>query len=118
MAKNTGGNIINICSLSSYVGIPCTVPYTSSKSGMLGMTRALAVEWVQLNICVNGIAPGYLDEFYQSKAWQSTMLSIIPMRPFGVTGDLAGLAVFLASDASTFITGQCIPVDGGYLTTI
>lgn len=123
MAQNAGGSIVNMCSLSSYVGIPAAAPYTASKSGMLGMTRALAAEWAPMHIRVNGIAPGYFhtdmtDGFFQSEAWRNGMISKIPIRRFGVMDDLAGLAVFLASDASAYIVGQCIPVDGGYLAAI
>jgi len=118
-----GGAIVNICSLTSYVGVPTAVPYTSSKSGLLGMTRALAAEWAPLNIRVNAIAPGYFQTamtapFYASEEWRTAMIGRIPQGRFGELSDLAGAAVFLASDASNYITGQCLPVDGGYLASI
>src|SRR5262245_17564320 len=121
--KGRGGAIVNICSLTSYVGVPTAVPYTSSKSGLLGMTRALAVEWAPLNIRVNAIAPGYFQTamtapFYASEEWRAAMIGKIPQGRFGELADLAGAAVFLASDASNYITGQCLPVDGGYLASI
>jgi NAD(P)-dependent dehydrogenase (short-subunit alcohol dehydrogenase family) len=121
--KERGGAIVNICSLTSYVGVPTAVPYTSSKSGLLGMTRALAAEWAALNIRVNAIAPGYFQTdmtapFYASDAWRAAMMARIPQGRFGELSDLAGAAVFLASDASNYITGQCLPVDGGYLASI
>lgn len=117
------GVIINLCSLTSAVGVPGAVPYGSSKSGLLGMTRALAVEWAPLGIRVNAIAPGYFrtamtDVFYADEAWQTAMLSKIPQARFGAMADLEGTAVFLASRASAYITGQCIPVDGGFLASI
>lgn len=118
-----GGAIINLCSLTSYVGIPTAVPYGSSKTGLLGMTRALATEWAPLGIRVNAIAPGYFhtamtDVFYQDKGWQEAMLAKIPQRRFGRMEDIGGAVIFLASDASAYVTGHCIPIDGGYLASI
>lgn len=118
-----GGAIINVCSLTSYVGVPTAVPYGSSKSGLLGMTRALSTEWAAHRIRVNAIAPGYFrteltDQFYQDEDWQKAMLQKIPLGAFGDADDLKGAVVFLASDASNYITGQCIGIDGGYLASI
>ena len=117
------GVIINLCSLTSEVGVPGAVPYGSSKSGVLGMTRALAAEWATLDIRVNAIAPGYFrtsmtDGFYADDKWRATMLGKIPQARFGELADLKGAAVFLASKASAYITGQCIAVDGGFLASI
>ncbi|WP_157014670.1 SDR family NAD(P)-dependent oxidoreductase [Mesorhizobium xinjiangense] len=117
------GAIINLCSLTSYVGIPTAVPYGSSKTGLLGMTRALAAEWAPYDIRVNAIAPGYFrtamtDGFYQDEDWQTSMLAKIPQKRFGQMQDLAGAVLFLASDASAYVTGHCIPVDGGYLASV
>lgn len=122
-ADKVPGTIINLCSLTSYVGVPTAVPYGSSKSGLTGMTNALAAEWAPLGIRVNAIAPGYFrtamtDVFYENEGWQSSMLDKIPMRRFGAMDDLGGAVIFLASSASAYITGHCIPIDGGYLASI
>lgn len=118
-----GGSIVNVCSLTSEVGVPTAVPYGSSKSGLLGMTRALAAEWAPLGIRVNGIAPGYFrtqltEVFYQNAAWADAMLAKIPLGRFGRLDDLAGVTVLLASDAGSYITGQCYAVDGGTLAAL
>jgi NAD(P)-dependent dehydrogenase (short-subunit alcohol dehydrogenase family) len=118
-----GGSILNLCSLTSEVGVPTAVPYGASKSGLLGMTRALAAEWAPRGIRVNGIGPGYFrtaltEVFYQDEAWQRAMLDKIPLRRFGRLEDLIGAAVFLCSDAAAYVTGQVLYVDGGYLASI
>jgi NAD(P)-dependent dehydrogenase (short-subunit alcohol dehydrogenase family) len=116
-------SIVNICSLTSEVGVPESVAYGSSKSGLVGMTRALSAEWASLNVRVNGIGPGYFrtsmtESFYQNADWCKRMLDKIPMARFGEYDDLIGAAVFLASDASAYMTGQVLYVDGGYLSSI
>jgi NAD(P)-dependent dehydrogenase (short-subunit alcohol dehydrogenase family) len=118
-----GGSIVNICSLTSYRGIPTAVPYGSSKTGLLGMTRALAAEWAPLKVRVNAVAPGYFrteltEAFYQDASWQEAMLRKIPLGRFGRLEDLAGAAIFLASDAAAYITGQCLGIDGGTLAAL
>lgn len=118
-----GGSIINLASLTSYVGVPTAAPYGASKSGIVGMTHALATEWAGRGIRVNAIAPGYFrtamtDVFYRDEAWQTAMLGKIPLGRFGALDDLSGAVIFLASDASAYLTGQCLPVDGGYLASI
>lgn len=119
----SGSAIVNLCSLTSGVGVPTAVPYGSSKTGLLGMTRALAAEWAPLGIRVNGIAPGYFrtamtEVFYQDAAWERSMLGRIPMQRFGQLDDLVGAAIFLSSGASGYVTGQCLFVDGGFMASI
>lgn len=123
MLARGSGAIVNLCSLTSYVGVPTAAPYGSSKSGLLGLTRALSAEWAPRGVRVNAIAPGYFrtdmtEVFYQNSAWAESMLSKIPQRRFGVAEDLIGAVIFLSSDASAYITGQCIGIDGGYLASI
>jgi NAD(P)-dependent dehydrogenase (short-subunit alcohol dehydrogenase family) len=123
MAEGPGGAILNICSLTSERGIPNAVPYGSSKSGLLGMTRALAAEWGRYFIRVNALAPGYVhtdmtEHFYLDREWRAAMLAKTPIARLGQTADLAGAAIFLLSDASRYVTGACLPVDGGILASI
>ena len=118
-----GGAILNLCSLTSERGIPTAVPYGSSKTGLVGMTRALAVEWAPLGIRVNALEPGYFrtaltEAFYQNSTWQQATLAKIPMQRFGELDDLVGASVFLCSDAARYITGICLPVDGGTLASL
>ena len=120
---NHPGCILNVCSLTSLVGVPTAVPYTSSKSGLLGMTRALSAEWARAGIRVNAIGPGYFrtdltEVFYQDAAWREAMLAKIPQGRFGDLGDLVGASVFLCSDAAAYVTGQMLMVDGGYSASI
>ncbi|MEW5722500.1 MAG: glucose 1-dehydrogenase [Thermodesulfobacteriota bacterium] len=123
MVPRGGGSIINLCSLTSTVGVPTAAPYTSSKSGLLGMTRALSAEWAADRVRVNAIAPGYFhtaltDVFFQDENWRRGMEKKIPMKRFGHVQDLIGAVVFLAGEASAYITGQMINIDGGYLASI
>lgn len=118
-----GGAIVNICSLTSKVGVPGAAPYGASKSGLAGLTRTLAAEWAPRGIRVNGIGPGYFrtqltEDFYRDPAWRDAMLNKIPLRRFGEFADLDGAAVFLCSEASAYLTGQILYVDGGYLASV
>ncbi len=116
------GRVINIASLGSYVGFHEVTAYCASKSAVLSLTRSLAVEWARDNIMVNAIAPGIFPTEMTSKIVNGTprgqeLLLRTPMHRFGSPEEVAGAAVLLASDGASFITGQCIVVDGGYLAS-
>lgn len=120
MLKNGGGKIINIASLMSFLG-GITIPaYAASKGGVAQLTKALSNDWAARGICVNGIAPGYMDTqlniaLINDKKRTEEVFNRVPMKRWGNGEDLKGLAVFLSSPASDYITGCIIPVDGGYL---
>lgn len=114
------GKVIGIGSLTSAIGLANMAPYAASKSGLLGVVRVLAVEWASHGICVNAIAPGYIETEFtrpvkEDAARSAWIVSRIPMGRWGTPADLAGAAVFLASGASDYVTGQAIVVDGGWL---
>lgn len=119
LQRGTKGSHIFIGSLTSLLSIPEISAYTASKSGIHGVVRSLSTEWSGRGIRANGIAPGYfrteLTEavFADTERYQK-MLDRIPMRRFGNPEELAGTAVFLASDASSYTTGQLLVVDGGW----
>ena len=118
--QKTGGKIINVASMLSFQGGIRVPSYTASKSGVMGITRLMANEWAKYNINVNAIAPGYMatdntapirEDPKRSKA----ILERIPAGRWGLPDDLKGIAVFLASEASSYINGYTIAVDGGWL---
>ncbi len=118
--QNTGGKIINIASMLSFQGGIRVPSYTASKSGVMGITRLMANEWAQFKINVNAIAPGYMATdntapIRQDPKRSSAILERIPAGRWGMPDDLKGIAVFLASEASSYINGYTIAVDGGWL---
>lgn len=117
---NGGGKIINIASMLSFQGGIRVPSYTASKSGIAGITRLLANEWGSRGINVNAIAPGYMatDNTAQLRAdpvRSKAILDRIPAGRWGEASDLAGAAVFLSSNASNYVNGAVLPVDGGWL---
>lgn len=115
-----GGKIINIGSMMSIFGASFAPAYCASKGGIVQLTKSLAVAWASDNIQVNAVLPGWIDTDLTRQARKSIaglnerVLARSPSGCWGSIDDLAGVAVFLASDASSFITGASIPVDGGY----
>ena len=119
MISQNSGKIINVASIFGLVGIKKILPYCASKGGMLQMTKALALEWAKYNIQVNALCPGYvitpMNEMEVSHGRiHSHIINNTPMRRFGQIEDLKGPAVFLASNASNYMTGQTMVVDGGW----
>ena len=120
MARQGGGKIINIASMLSFQGGLRVPAYAASKSGIAGLTRALANEWAQAGINVNAIAPGYFETnntapLREDPVRAPSILARIPAARWGKPDDLAGAAVFLASRASDYVHGIVLPVDGGWL---
>lgn len=113
------GKIIQIGSLTSSIGIANVVPYGTSKGGVGLMTKGLAVEWAKLGITVNCIAPGFhrtplAAKLFEKKEWVAQLESRVALGRAGTIDDILGTAVFLASDASDYITGEIVRVDGGF----
>ncbi len=115
------GRVINIASMYGLVGnkICGSAPYHAAKGGVVNLTRALAAEWGKYNITVNSICPGYFytpltKETLDSDFFQQNAKTMIPLERYGNEGELDSAAVFLASPASTYVTGVNLPVDGGY----
>ncbi len=120
LLEDGGGSVINVASVSGLVGLPRQHPYVSSKHGLVGLTKSLALDWAP-DVRVNAIAPGYVatdltepimenDDLYES------ILDRTPIERFAEPEEIAGPAVFLASDLASFMTGSCLVVDGGWTT--
>jgi len=121
MVARGSGRIVTVASLSSFVGFHEVAAYTASKSGVAGLTRALAVEWAPRGVTVNAIVPGVFRTDLNSHLLESgrgqELLTRTPMRRFGRLDELVGATVFLASEAAGFVTGQLLVVDGGFLAS-
>jgi NAD(P)-dependent dehydrogenase (short-subunit alcohol dehydrogenase family) len=122
MLERGYGRIVNIASLNSFVALTEVAAYAASKAAVASLTRSLAVEWSKKGVTVNAIAPGVFVTELNHKLLNSTprgqeLLMRTPMGRFGKTEELIGAAVFLASDGASFVTGQTLPVDGGFLAS-
>jgi NAD(P)-dependent dehydrogenase (short-subunit alcohol dehydrogenase family) len=122
MLERKYGRIINIGSLSSFVALYEVAAYAASKAAVASLTKSLAIEWASSGVCVNAIAPGVFRTDLNAELLDGTergreYLLRTPMRRFGQVDELAGAAVFLASDAASFVTGHLLVVDGGFLAS-
>jgi NAD(P)-dependent dehydrogenase (short-subunit alcohol dehydrogenase family) len=121
MIEQRWGRLIGVGSLTSFVGFFEVAAYGASKSAVAGLTRALAVEWAPFGVTVNAIVPGVfetdLNRTLLAGPRGQELLTRTPMRRFGRTEELVGATVYLASDASSFVTGQLLAVDGGMLAS-
>jgi NAD(P)-dependent dehydrogenase (short-subunit alcohol dehydrogenase family) len=122
MIQRGYGRIINIASLSTFVALFEVAAYSASKAAVASLTKSLAVEWAPHGVCVNAIAPGVFRTALNQKLLDETdrgreFLMRTPMKRFGKVEELAGAAVFLASDAASFVSGEILVVDGGFLAS-
>ena len=120
MHEQHSGAIINIASVSSFVDLVGVTPYAAAKNAVLGLTRSLANEWAKNGVRTNAIAPGFIPTDINRKMIEGTdrgrrILECTPMGRFGTSDELAGAAIYLASDAASFVNGHTLIVDGGYL---
>lgn len=120
MIPRGGGKIVNVSSIVAFAADAWAAAYASSKTGLLGLTRSLAIEWARKNIQVNALCPGWIatemtDAMRGNGALEQRVLGAVPQRRWGDPEDMVGALIFLSSSASDFMTGQTLVVDGGLL---
>ena len=118
-AMERGGSVINVSSIAGHVGLTRSVPYCASKGGVEMLTKALALDWAKRGVRVNCLAPGYVDTdlthgVLTHEVHGKPFLDHVPMGRFGTAQEMGGAVVFLASDASAYMTGQSVVMDGGW----
>jgi 2-deoxy-D-gluconate 3-dehydrogenase len=120
IAQRRRGKIIVLASVLSFSGMENRAAYVASKAGLVGLTKALAVEWAPYNINVNAVAPTFVPTSINRETltgkFKQKLIDRTPFRRLGKAQDVVGAVIFLASDASNFITGHTIPIDGGWLS--
>jgi len=123
MIPRARGKIINICSLMSSVARPSIAPYAASKAAVANLTRAMATEWARHGLNINGIAPGYFktelnEALVKDAEFSSWVAKRTPMGRWGEVAELGGAAIFLCSDAASFVNGHILYVDGAFMATV
>jgi gluconate 5-dehydrogenase len=123
MIPRRRGKIINICSVQSELGRPSIAPYAATKGGLKMLTKGMAVDWGKHGICANAIGPGYFKTdlnaaLVKDKQFSDWLINRTPMKRWGEVGELVGAAVFLSSEASSFVNGQVLYVDGGVTSAL
>jgi len=123
MIPRKRGKIINICSLMSELARPTIAPYSASKAAVANLTRGMATDWAKHGINANGIAPGYFrtelnEALIQNPEFNAWIEKRTPMGRWGNVEELGGAAIFLASDASSFVNGHILYVDGAFTATV
>ena len=121
LVERAEGSVINVASVAGVTGSPLLSPYGAAKAGLVSLTKSLAVEWGATGVRVNALCPGWTATELNRNLWEDettgkATIATVPMQRWGRAAEMAGPAVFLASDASSYMTGQALVVDGGQTT--